>query len=304
MSTFKTVLVTGNSGFIGSDFVRQYRLQYNIVGLDLIKPTDSLLTTQYIGDIRDKELLNNIFEKHKIDAVIHTAAEKSLVLCEQEQKRAYDTNYEATLYLASLAEMYDAHFIFISSDQVFGGDSKYYTEDSETKPINYYGKLKSLVETKIKGNPNVSVCRTALVFGDIPNEQQDYFDSIKSEENLAVQGFIVQQTKYCLENSLKINLPADEFVSPTHVRLLSEQIHTVLSNNVCGILHCCGGERISRYKMGLDIAEHYGINNKYICSTRGDNPLRPKDVSLSCKQTEHLLKMHFPDFKTMLKKYM
>ena len=305
MSKFKTVLVTGNNGFIGSDFVRQYSEDYRILGLDFMKPEDdTLLYAQYIGDVCDSRLLDNIFAEHVIDVVVHTAAEKSLILCEKERERAYKTNYEATMYLASLAESYNAHFIFISSDQVFHGDSKYSTEDCDTNPINYYGKLKSMVEAKLKGKPNISICRTALVFGEIPNGQKNYFDSIKSDEILAVQGFIVQQTKYCLEKGLKIILPADEFVSPTHVRLLSNQIDAVISNNVFGILHCCGGDRISRYEMGLEIAKHYGLDNKFICSAGVENPLRPKDVSLNCEKTERLLNMRFPDFKTMLKMYM
>lgn len=305
MSKLKTVLVTGSSGFIGSDFVRQYNSKYRIIGLDLMNPEDdNLLYMQYIGDVCNKGLLDNIFDKQEIDIVIHTAAEKSLILCEKERERAYRINYEATMYLASLAESYNAHFIFISSDQVFHGDSKYSAEDCKTNPINYYGKLKSMVEAKLKGKPNVSICRTALVFGEIPNWQKNYFDSIKSDETLAVQGFIVQQTKYCLENGLKIILPADEFVSPTHVRLLSNQIDTIIRNNIFGILHCCGGDRISRYEMGLEIATHYGLNNKFICSNGVENPLRPKDVSLNCEKTEHLLNMRFPDFKTMLKMYM
>lgn len=305
MSKAKTVLVTGNSGFIGSDFVRQYNSKYRILGLDLMNPEDEdLLYVQYIGDVCDKELLNNIFHEHEIDVVIHTAAEKSLILCETERERAHRTNYEATMYLASLAENYNGHFIFISSDQVFHGDSRYSTEDSKTNPINYYGKLKSMVEAKLKGKPNVSICRTALVFGEMPNGQKNYFNSIKSDETLAVQGFIVQQTKYCLENGLKIILPADEFVSPTHVRLLSNQIDTIITNSIFGILHCCGGDRISRYEMGLEIAKHYSLNDKFICSDGANNPLRPKDVSLSCEKTEQLLNIRFPDFKTMLKIYM
>ena len=305
MSTIKTILVTGSSGFIGSDFVKQYGSKYQIIGLDVVEPQDKTQCyAQYIGDIRNQELLNMIFKTHKIDAVIHTAAEKSLINCETDQSRAYEINYESTLYLAALAEAHNAHFIFISSDQVFHGDSANSTEDSNVDPINYYGRLKTMVEAKLIGKTNVSICRTALVFGDIPKEQMAYFDSIKSSETLAVQGFIVQQTKYCLENGHKIILPSDEFVSPTHVRLLSEQLDSVLCNQVFGILHCCGGDRISRYEMGLAIAEHYGLSSDTICAKGVENPLRPKDVSLSYEKTERLLKMKFPDFRSMLNKYM
>ena len=56
--------------------------------------------------------------------------------------------------------------------------------------------------------------------------------------------------------------------------------------------------------MGLAIAEHYGLSSDTICAKGIENPLRPKDVSLSYEKTERLLKMKFPDFKSMLNKYM
>ena len=301
----KTILVTGSSGFIGSCFARMYQKKYHIIGLDSTEMTDRKPDfVQYVGDICNTELLNMIFSSNKIDIVIHTAAEKSLIICENNQKKAYDTNYKASLHLAELAEKNHAKFIFISSDQVFSGKNAYSAEDSAVAPINYYGKLKTMVEAELIKTESTTICRTALVFGEIPAEQQAYFDSVKSSEALAVQGFIVQQTKYCLENKLKIVLPDDEFVSPTHVTLLSEQLDSVICNDVSGILHCCGNDRISRYEMGLAIAEYYQCSSETICSRGTENPLRPKDVSLSCQKTEELLHMKFPDFKTMLHRYM
>lgn len=301
----KTILVTGSSGFIGSCFVRKYYKKYHIIGLDSTGMTDRKPDfVQYVGDICNAEILNMIFSNHKIDVVIHTAAEKSLIVCESDQERAYNINYTASLHLAELAKRNQSKFIFISSDQVFSGKNAYSSEDSAVAPINYYGKLKTMVESELIKTENTAICRTALVFGKIPAEQQAYYNSIKSSEILAVQGFIVQQTKYCLENKLKIVLPDDEFVSPTHVILLSQQLDSVICNNISGILHCCGNDRISRYEMGLAIAKYYKCSHETICSKGTGDPLRPKDVSLSCHKTETLLHMKFPDFNTMLHRYM
>lgn len=305
MDNKKTILVTGCNGFIASCFIRKYRNHYNIIGLDIIEPLDkNRCDRQYIGDICDMTLVNNIFKEHDIDIVIHTAAEKSLAICESNKERAYDVNYIASINLSKIASANNAKFIFISSDQVFNGKSPYSSENSPVDPINYYGKLKTMVESELVKAVGVSICRTALVFGEIPDEQKEYFDSIKSSETLAVQGFIVQQTRYCLENNLPILLPDDEFVSPTHVSLLSDQINSVIINDVVGILHCCGNDRISRYEMGLAIAEHYGCQTDMILSCGVQDHLRPKDVSLSCKMSERSLHMEFPNFRNMLHKYM
>lgn len=305
MSSKKNILVTGCNGFIGSFFIKKYRTKYNIIGIDIIEPVNKgLCDAQYVGDICDTELIDRVFTEHTIDAVIHTAAEKSLFICENNREKAYDVNYTATMYLAQLAHDKNAKFIFISSDQVFDGKSARSSEASAVNPINYYGKLKTMVESELIKMGDAAICRTALVFGEIPDEQLQYFDSVKSLENLAVQGFIVQQTKYCLENGLKIILPDNEFVSPTHVSLLSDQINSVISNNASGVLHCCGNDRISRYEIGLAIAGYYGCDHRFIQARGTENPLRPKDVSLSCQYTEELLHMKFPDFKTMLYTYM
>lgn len=305
MDEIKTILLTGSNGFIGSYFAKKYKNNYNIVGLDKTEAIDkSFCSVQYIGDICDRKLIDDIFKKNSIDVVIHTAAEKSLIICESNKDDVYKINYEASLYLANIAAKNNARFIFISSDQVFNGKLAYSYENSVVDPINYYGKLKTMVESELVKSDSIAICRTALVFGDIPTEQKEYFDSVKKSENLVVQGFIVQQTKYCLENGLKIVLPNDEFVSPTHVCLLAEQLNSVICNNISGILHCCGNDRISRYEMGLEIAKYYGCSVDSICARGIENSLRPKDVSLNCQKTEKLLGMKFPNFKDMLQKYM
>ncbi len=300
----KRILVTGSSGFIGSVFIREYSDVYDIIGIDTVKSLDPSGYTEYIMDICDKEMLKALFDNNKFDAVIHTAAEKSLRICEQKKQKCLQSNYEAAIYLAELSEKNNAKFIFISSDQVFDGTGSNYKEDAPVGAINYYGKLKIMTEEALKKYPDAAICRTALVFGDIPTEQKEYFDSVKSMDTLAVQGYIVQQTRFCLENQLPIILPDDEYVSPTHVKLLAQQLNLVIEKELSGILHCCGNGRISRYKMGLCIAAHYGLDSSYIHACGKHDPLRPKDVSLDSTYSQERMGIRFPTFEEMLNEYM
>ena len=50
-------------------------------------------------------MIDNIFRKHKINAVIHTAAEKSLIICENQQEKAYAVNYAASVNLAEITQI-------------------------------------------------------------------------------------------------------------------------------------------------------------------------------------------------------
>lgn len=296
----KTILITGSRGFIAEGFIEKYHSYYNLIGVDKKIKEGRKEIIEYKADICDTDLIIEIIKKHNVQYIIHTAAEKSLISCENNKMQAYNLNYVATIELANRSQKLGVKFIFISSDQVFDGRKGEYKETENVKAINYYGQLKIMAERELIKINSSSICRTALVFGKIPKEQKDYFDSIKIKRELAVQGYIVQQTKYCLENEVNINLPADEFVSPTHVNLLAKQIQCTIEKNVCGILHCCGKDCISRYEMGCRIAEKYNLDCAFINGESGTNPLRPKNVSLDCKITEKKLGFEFPSFAQML----
>lgn len=296
--------MTGCNGFIGSAFIRFVKDKYHIIGLDLTILPDNGCETALAGDIQDVELLKQIFAKYPIDVVVHTAAEKSLVRCETDKPTAARLNYLAASNLLHLAQQHQAKMVFLSSDQVFDGKTGGYQEDAPTKSINFYGCLKECAECVMLKDDRAAICRTALVFGEIPQEQFAYFDKVKEQRTLAVQGYIVQQTKYCLEHGLPIELPADEFVSPTHVMLLAKQLDTVIEKDISGILHCCGKGRISRYEMGQCIAHHFALDRAKILPEGTPNPLRPKDVSLDCTKTEKQLGFQFETFAQQLQRYM
>ncbi len=302
----KTILVTGSNGFIGSAFATYAKDKYFLIGLDRIsRHCDRLgCDAEYQIDVKDSDAVEKLFLQYKIDAVIHTAAEKSLIQCEQNPQAAYEVNYAASKRLYDLCLKYHAKLIYLSSDQVFDGRKGNYSETAPVSAINNYGKLKIMVENLLLRDSSVAICRTALVFGEIPPEQTEYFDTIKEQPDLAVQGYIVQQTVNCLSKGLPIHLPDDEFVSPTHVMELSKQLVAVIERDAHGILHCCGKGRISRYEMGLEIASHYKINAGSIVHASGNNPLRPKDVSLDCTHTESCLGFEFMNFRKALQCYM
>ena len=85
---FKTLLVTGGAGFIGSNFIRYMVRKYNgykIINLDKLTYAGNLENLKDIedtknyrfikGDICDRDLVEDIFSNNKINAVVNFAAE-------------------------------------------------------------------------------------------------------------------------------------------------------------------------------------------------------------------------------------
>ena len=84
----KTILVTGGAGFIGSNFISYYLEQnpeQHIINLDALTYAGDLENLSEVesnprytfikGDIRNRDLLEKIFQDHNIQGVIHFAAD-------------------------------------------------------------------------------------------------------------------------------------------------------------------------------------------------------------------------------------
>jgi UDP-glucose 4-epimerase len=155
-----TVLVTGGLGYIGSHTVVELiERGHEVIILDnLSNSSESVLggiekivgkkPKLYVGDIRDREILQTIFKAHKIESVIHFAGLKAVGEGEQKPLLYFDNNVTGSITLFD--EMVKAQVkrvIFSSSATVYGASDNYkFTEDMPLNPANVYGKTKLKVE--------------------------------------------------------------------------------------------------------------------------------------------------------------
>lgn len=150
-----TILVTGGAGYIGSHTVFLLeKAGYNVVIIDnlvyghrdLVEST--LKAELIVGDISDRQLLDSIFQKYSIDAVIHFAAFAYVGESVTEPRKYYRNNVVGTLTL--LEAMVDAgvrSIVFSSTCATYGiPESVPITENQAQKPINPYGASKLMVE--------------------------------------------------------------------------------------------------------------------------------------------------------------
>ena len=147
------VLVTGGAGYIGSVVVEQLlEGGYEVVVVDNLKQghREAVLPGAefYEGDFGDRELLEGIFGEHKIDAVLHFAAEAQVADSMTNPHKYFLTNVSKGLVLLEAMRAHGCdRFIFSSTAATFG-EPKYTPIDEEhpQEPINAYGESKLMFE--------------------------------------------------------------------------------------------------------------------------------------------------------------
>lgn len=164
--TFKrTIVVTGGAGFIGSHVVRLFVNKYSdykIINLDKLTYAGNLANLKDIedkpnylfvkGDICDESLVKDLFTEHKVDGVIHLAAESHVDRSIKDPFLFAKTNVMGTLNLLQAAKEYwkddfnNKLFYHVSTDEVYGAlefDDTLFTEETSYDPHSPYSASKA-----------------------------------------------------------------------------------------------------------------------------------------------------------------
>lgn len=164
MKVKKPILITGGAGFIGSHvvrlFVKNYP-KYHIFNLDALTYAGNLENLKDIedyenytfvrGDITDENFINDFFETHKFDGVIHLAAESHVDRSIADPLAFVKTNVIGTMTLLNAfknlwkGNFENKRFYHISTDEVYGtlGDSGLFTETMPYTPNSPYSASKA-----------------------------------------------------------------------------------------------------------------------------------------------------------------
>lgn len=147
-----SILVCGGAGYIGSHMVAELLENgQDVVILDNLEKghKDALLGGKlYIGDLRDKEILNKIFTENDIEAVIDFAAYSLVGESMTEPLKYFNNNVYGTISLLEAMKEHNVKYIVFSSTAATYGEPECVPilEDSKTIPTNAYGESKLLVE--------------------------------------------------------------------------------------------------------------------------------------------------------------
>ncbi|WP_026505922.1 UDP-glucose 4-epimerase GalE [Butyrivibrio sp. NC3005] len=155
------ILVTGGTGYIGSHTVVELQTAgYDVVIVDNLSNSSKKVLSRieaitgkkvsfYEADVRDRDALNDIFEKENIDAVINFAGLKAVGESVQKPWEYYENNINGTLVLIDVMRKHNVkNFIFSSSATVYGNPEFIPITEECPKGVctNPYGWTKHMLE--------------------------------------------------------------------------------------------------------------------------------------------------------------
>lgn len=214
---FSNLLITGGCGFIASNFINYYfykNVSCNIFNIDAmyycadinnvdedIRNSDRY--TMIKGNICSADLVTHILEYHKIDAVIHFAAQSHVQRSFDDSLQFTQDNIVGTHNLLECCRKYGKikRFIHVSTDEVYGEsmndiDEKQKTEHSILCPTNPYAATKAGAELIAQSYHHsykmpIIITRGNNVYG--PNQYPEkliprFIQLLKSDNKVTIQG--------------------------------------------------------------------------------------------------------------------
>lgn len=159
------ILITGGAGYIGSHVMIELLTEgYDVVVLDNFSNSSvtaldrvKVITGRHfelvVGDVRDRDLLHQLFESYQITCVIHLAGVKSVFESNHAPIKYYSNNFAGTLHLTDVMQLHGVkNIIFSSTATVYGIPEQVPIAESakEGDTQNPYGTSKWMVEKLLK----------------------------------------------------------------------------------------------------------------------------------------------------------
>lgn len=161
-------LITGGSGYLGSEIVRNLTtLGHKVFSIDILK-SENVDSKNFNIDILNEEKVENIFINNRIDCIIHNLAKVPLTKDKDIFKKV---NINSTKIMIKFFKKFNIKkLIFISSSAVYGIPTICpITENTERNPVEAYGESKLVSENlcieEINKGANIIIIRPRTIIG-------------------------------------------------------------------------------------------------------------------------------------------
>jgi dTDP-4-dehydrorhamnose reductase len=258
-----TVLVTGATGHLGARVAaRAAASGLSVTGTYHTAPAPA--ATERL-DIRDRAAVQALVGRVRPDVVIHTAAGRD----------DWRTMADGAAHVALAAAAAGARLVHVSTDAVFSGRQVRYDEAALPDPVYRYGAAKAAAETAVAAvDPLAALIRTSLILGHGAGQHERLTHDLAAGR---VRGALF----------------TDMVRMPVHVDDLADALLEVAFLPYGGVLNVAGPQPVSRYDLGVLVAERDGLDPGALpSSTIAASGLSlPGDVRLTCDRARALLKV-------------
>jgi dTDP-4-dehydrorhamnose reductase len=235
------VLITGATGLLGAEIVRQCRAAgWETLGTARTPPPDSDYAPM---DITDPDMVRAAFDAFRPEVVVHCAAMTHVDACETNPQEAYRVNTFGTEVIAAHCQRVGAACVYISTDYVFdGAKGAPYHEYDAPNPLSVYGRSKYLGEQAVQALcPRHYVVRVAWLYGvGRKTFPQFVLDAARQGQSPTVI--------------------ADQIGSPTYVADVADRLLRLVQTDCYGVYHLTNPPPVSRYEFACALLEAAGLS--------------------------------------------
>ena len=165
-NTEKTIVIFGISGFVGSNLAEIFSTNYKVIGTYFKNQVSIPNVLSIPCNVLNKEEILPILFTFKPDVAIYCASVSSLLECSENEASVNAVNTVGIFNVMEACQRYHAQVCYISSNYVFSGKDKVYTEMDTPDANTLYGKNQSTIEFYLqKAGLNYTIFRVCRMYG-------------------------------------------------------------------------------------------------------------------------------------------
>ena len=285
----KKILVTGASGLIGSNLIKNLSSEYQVYAIthnNKISRADFSLNIDLSKPFDNSELPKGI------DTIIHLAQSKHYKEFPKHSEDIFSVNIESTFRLLNYArETNVKNFILASSGGVYGNTHKVISDEPSLKIDNELGlsigsKLcAEVLAEAYKDYMNIIILRFFYVYGKGQKDQM-----------------LIPRRIESIENEKKITLQGEEglIINPIHISDAINAIRNAIKLNSSEKINIAGPDNISLKKIALTAAKFIGKKPIFASTEIKENNMLIGDIM----KMKNLLFCPKIKFEQGIKKYL